>query len=378
MDCEKFDRIVLDLLYEELDELTSAAARRHMEHCARCRGIGSGLRATRQIGGLPLLEAPSGLEQRILDAERNARAELPLRQRLGRSISVMAGYAMRPQLAMAALLLLMIGSSLLFLRAKPGARESLQVTERGIPESESETVTVVPMPAKARAGEPASEARPGVAERDSKKAELGAGADELERGFAASPPPAAAPAEVEEQKTEKSPTSGLTLDDSNSGDRDYDQGMVDYRARRFGAAQKNFDSVANRGGSNAPMAELFAAQAARNESGCSAAAPRFESINGKHRGTGVGNEALWQAGDCYRAMGDRESARRTFKQLVGVSGYDDRAQRALASLDEEPVADQRKAAKPGAAKAPAPAGGKQQQTQKAVPKAKPPSTGQAQ
>ncbi len=39
MDCEKFDRVVLDLLYEELDELTAAAARRHMEHCARCRGI---------------------------------------------------------------------------------------------------------------------------------------------------------------------------------------------------------------------------------------------------------------------------------------------------------------------------------------------------
>jgi len=26
VDCEKFDRIVLDLLYDELDELTTAAA----------------------------------------------------------------------------------------------------------------------------------------------------------------------------------------------------------------------------------------------------------------------------------------------------------------------------------------------------------------
>jgi len=102
VDCEKFDRIVLDLLYDELDELTSAAARRHMEHCARCRSIGSGLRATRQVGMLPLLDAPEGLELAILEAERQATELLPLGKRLGRGLSLLAGYAMRPQLAMAA------------------------------------------------------------------------------------------------------------------------------------------------------------------------------------------------------------------------------------------------------------------------------------
>lgn len=375
MDCEKFDRIVLDLLYEELDELTSAAARRHMEHCARCRGIASGLRATRQLGGLSLVEAPEGLEQRILAAERAARSELPIRQRLGRSVSVLAGYAMRPQLAMAALLLLMIGSSLLFLRAKPGARESLHVTERGVPESEAETVTVVPVPAKARAGEPASEAR-GLAQDRENKREKGAGADEAEQGFAAAPPPAAAPAELAKEDTaeKKQATGG----DGGSGDDDYDQAMADYRAGRYGEAQKNFDSVANRGGGNAPTAELFAAQAVRNESGCSAAAPRFEAINSRHRGTGIGNEALWQAGDCYRALGQQENARRTYKQLVGVAGYDDRAQRALSALDEEPVAARKAAAKPAAPKAPPPAGGAGAK-QKAAPqpKAKPPATGES-
>jgi len=79
VDCEKFDRVVLDLLYEELDELTSAAAKRHMDHCSRCRAIGSGLRATREVGILPLIEAPAGLEERILETERRARAQLPLR-----------------------------------------------------------------------------------------------------------------------------------------------------------------------------------------------------------------------------------------------------------------------------------------------------------
>ena len=37
MDCEKFDKIVLDLLYQELDELGTAAAERHLDQCARYR-----------------------------------------------------------------------------------------------------------------------------------------------------------------------------------------------------------------------------------------------------------------------------------------------------------------------------------------------------
>jgi len=359
VDCEKFDRIVLDLLYEELDELTTAAAERHMEHCSRCRGIGSGLRATREIGALPLVEPPGGLEARILAAERSVRAELPLRQRLGRSISVLAGYAMRPQLAMAALLLLMIGSSLLFLRARPGARESVRVTERGAPEAENETVTVVPLPARARAGEPETEARPAPAAEREAKREKSAAAPEDE-GFAA--PPAAGAAEADNDRGERKAQTGAT-----SGDDQYDRAMEDYRSGRYAEAQKNFDGVATRGGGNAPSAELFAAQAVRNQSGCAAAAPRFEAINSRHRGTGIGNEAAWQAGDCYRALGQGENARRNYQQLVGVSGYDDRAQRALAALDEPLAAKTAaKSDSPAAPKPAAPGAGK-----KAAPKAKP-------
>jgi hypothetical protein len=46
MDSDKFDRIVLDLLYGELDELTTAAARRHMDQSARAREIFAHLRAS--------------------------------------------------------------------------------------------------------------------------------------------------------------------------------------------------------------------------------------------------------------------------------------------------------------------------------------------
>src|SRR5450432_4027856 len=127
-----------------------------MEHCARCRGIGAGLRATREVGVLPLLEAPEGLELRILDAERRATELLPFGKRLGRGLSLLAGYAMRPQLAMAALLMLMIGSSLLFLRAQPGDREHVLVTERGVPESDNDAIGAV-VPKKPSPGEAAPE-----------------------------------------------------------------------------------------------------------------------------------------------------------------------------------------------------------------------------
>src|SRR5258706_4558846 len=163
MDCEKFDRIVLDLLYGELDELTEAAARRHVEHCSGCKGISSGLRATREVGALTLVDPPDSLELGILAAERRLNAQLPLGKRLGRGVSILAVYAMRPQLAMAALLLLMIGSSLFFLRARPGAQDSVLVTERGTPEAEAEHVAIVAAPQKAPAAQASAATMPKLA-----------------------------------------------------------------------------------------------------------------------------------------------------------------------------------------------------------------------
>src|SRR6185503_18277068 len=154
MDCEKFDRIVLDLLYGELDELTEAAARRHIEHCARCKNIAAGLRATREVGSLALVDPPDSLELGILAAERRLNDKLPLGKKLGRGVSILAVYAMRPQLAMAALLLLMIGSSLFFLRARPSSQDSVIVTERGVPEADAEHVAAAPPPDALELAEP--------------------------------------------------------------------------------------------------------------------------------------------------------------------------------------------------------------------------------
>ena len=356
MDCEKFDRIVLDLLYDELDELTTAAAKRHMEHCLRCRAIGSGLRATREVGALPLVEPPEGLELAILRAEEQAAQLLPIGKRLGRGLSLLAGYAMRPQVSMAAVLMLVIGSSLFFLRAQPGDREHVLVTERGVPESDTETVTVLPK--KADAPEPA---------RPSAHATSTARSEELapRRDRAPEPKleavPLAAPTERYGAAPAPEAARGVALgngddkqSDGNSeastdSDASYDAAMAAYRDGRYSEAQRRFDEIASLGGPHAANAALYGAQALRRVSGCPTAAPRFEEVHARYPGS-VGSDAAWQAADCYRALGELARARQTYEQLTSDPSYKTRAKEAIAELDQR-VADQELAARRAAAAA---------------------------
>ena len=78
MDCEKFESAMMDELYGELDELTSAAVRRHMAGCARCAALLGGLRATRRLATIPLVDPPADLEDRILRAASGTRPVVPL------------------------------------------------------------------------------------------------------------------------------------------------------------------------------------------------------------------------------------------------------------------------------------------------------------
>jgi hypothetical protein len=357
MDCEKFDRVVLDLLYGELDELTDAAAKRHIEHCPRCKGIASGLRATREVGALVLVDPPESLELGILAAERRMNAKLPLGKKLGRGVSILAVYAMRPQLAMAALLLLMIGSSLFFLRSRPGGRDSVLITERGVPETEAEHVAIVPAPerrevAAAPAAAAAASAMPKVAAQKETpphellaekapdaNADLGEGSkDEAAKGAAAEaePLPGAEPA----------------LDSMEAA-------TAAFQGGRYVEAQRRFEEIAARGGSEAPAAALQAVEALRRQRGCPAAAPRYDDVHSRYRDTPSGSEAAWQAGDCYRALGELSHARQSLEALLEVPEYKSRATAALQELTarEEQVASaarKAKAASPAGAAAPTP------------------------
>ncbi len=298
MDCEKLERVLMDLLYDEVDELTGAAARRHLEHCQRCSAIHAGLRATRQAVSLPPLAPPPELHTKILAAERRVREALPLRRRLGRGVSIVANYAMRPQLAMAALLLLMVGSGLVFLRGRPSTPEVIALKDAplSLEEERPHAAEVAPSP--------------------------------LER--------AAAPRE--EQRAD------------HAGP--YDAAMEAFRAGRYAEARQGFAAIAAEGGADAASAALLEAQAARSGEGCLVAAARFEAVSERYAGTSVAKEAAWQAASCYRSLGKDAEARRNYGSLVGVAGYTERAQQALDELGAaDAVAARRPAAPPKAAPA---------------------------
>jgi hypothetical protein len=145
MDCEKFESTLIDELYDELDELTSAAAKRHVAGCSRCASLLSGLKATRRVAVLPTVELPAGLEERILAAARDAQTVVPMKRRVARAISWAGSWSMRPQTAMAALFLLMIGSSALLLKGKASkmpASANLTVSEQGAPAPSAMTGTI--------------------------------------------------------------------------------------------------------------------------------------------------------------------------------------------------------------------------------------------
>jgi TolA-binding protein len=314
MNSDKFDRVVLDLLYDELDELTALAARRHMEQSARAREIFAHLKATRRLSVLPVLPAPEGFEQSVLVREPGARAEFPLRQRLGRYVSMTASYAMRPQLAMGVLLLLMIGSSLLFLRARPGHHGAIQVTERGVPEAEAEIVVPVAAVPSEPSAEPSSAAPPTASPASAVPA-----LDSLE-----SLPPAGGTSQ---------PAVALAVDPSAEGAGSFDDAVRAYRAGHYVQAQRLFDRLGKTGGPRAAEAALYAAQATRHASGCAAAVSRFQRVRSRYPASGVANEALWRAGKCQQKLGDRLAARQSFETLLHAPAYARDARRALLVLD---------------------------------------------
>ncbi len=139
MDCEKCEELMLDELYGELDDVTSALVRRHVAGCSRCIAILSDLRGTREAvsAALVLEDAPPSLEERIFAAEKEARKVVPIRSRTSNVISIAGRWAMRPQTAMAALFLLMIGSTTFLLKGRPQSLRSssapITVAQEGSP-----------------------------------------------------------------------------------------------------------------------------------------------------------------------------------------------------------------------------------------------------
>jgi TolA-binding protein len=223
MDCDKFESAMMDELYGDLDEVTSAAVKRHAAGCARCASLIDGFRATRRLAALPQVEAAHSLEGRILDAAFPAPRASPLRRRLARVVSMAGSWAMRPQTAMAALFLVMVGVSVPLLRgtsSRQAATATVTVTEQGTPAPAAPAPVSRPADspmlqlASARPAEPTFAAKPRPASADDEIAmresapardrsvantpyahaePLKKGAGEPVATFAAPPPPPAGP-----------------------------------------------------------------------------------------------------------------------------------------------------------------------------------------
>ncbi|HSQ63399.1 MAG TPA: zf-HC2 domain-containing protein [Polyangiaceae bacterium] len=389
MDCEKFESLLIDELYGELDEVTSAAVRRHAAGCARCGALLSGLRATRKVAALPAEDPSADLEDRILSAVREQQKVVPLRMKVAAMVSRAGAWAMRPQTAMAAVFLLVIGTSFVFMKQshKADAPEgAMRVQAAGAPAAKAAPTAAASAialdgleAAHAHGVEEQASGRlrtvtaegfatttPGdLRDKDSKnleekeKAETRSGlaADEATLALNAGPSggappqaPAAAPQELvgaggggaSGSVARAVPAQGHASAQSPyaSGGVGFSEAMQSYNQGRYDEAAQKFDTL----GASDANAALWAARAVRDAHGCAAAIPRFEQVRARASTQPAGNEATWDAGRCYRSLGDTEKARARFAVLLSNPAYAARAQEELDAM--APVAAKRAAAPP--------------------------------
>jgi TolA-binding protein len=144
MDCEACTDRLVDLLYEELGETDTARARAHLAECERCAAAFERMSAGRELATFMVLEEPpkNALHAVMRAAEERARGNAPAREDAiepsaravhpstgprepsddrdegglwAAFIRWLGGFAMGPQVAMAVMLLLMVGIGLFYL-----------------------------------------------------------------------------------------------------------------------------------------------------------------------------------------------------------------------------------------------------------------------
>ncbi|HEY3817167.1 MAG TPA: zf-HC2 domain-containing protein [Polyangiaceae bacterium] len=364
MDCEKFESAMMDELYGELDELTSAAVKRHVAGCARCAALIGGLRATRRVATVPLVEPPADLEERILSAARDVQKVVPLRRRAARAVSFAGSWAMRPQTAMAALFLVMIGTSVLLLRGRSSrapATAEVTVTEQGAPAplatasptaapALDQTTTLLPAASAAVAWhtvetKPAPASPPGdLADEQRARGKAAFSREKDDDGLIAN---AAAPAGAPNNLPPAAAaggaaplggfgqSAGLAQPSAQQGDKKgqlspFDTALQSYRGGRFDDATRAFDALAGAD----PNADLWAARAVREGKGCRNALARFDKVARRAAGTPPGWDALLEGALCYRAVGDFGQARVRLTELLKVDSHKDRAQAELDRINQ--------------------------------------------
>jgi hypothetical protein len=361
MDCELLDKMVMDLLYNEATQQQSIDAKRHVEQCTRCASLLNELRSTRKAVFFPLVEAPTGFEEQLLEEVRRAQREIPLPRRLGRWISWAGAYAMRPQVAMGVLLFVMIGFGLFLFRVRHnnGAVDVVRVTERGVPERDRTETPIAQNPALLMP--PATEEKLRTKDghqRDAASSETnnngfdgthsstrvnrdGKPASSVAAASSTSPVGSNSASSVANESGARgegsldsriADQSEPSSPSSNASSNAFSDAMALFKAGNYASAYRAFDSIAYAGGANAPSAALYAAKSVRASSGCVHALPRFESVAVRFAGTSAGQEARWETAACARITGDLVRARIIYRDLARIPSQRERAEAELARI----------------------------------------------
>lgn len=247
---------------------------------------------------------------------------------------------MRPQAAMGAVLLLMLGSSLLFLRARPeksAASARLSVIERGVPDRRDEPLQAPAPQSLATAElrlvnerhrdpdervERALVARRGSASAMPKQA-LAAGEPPESENLLAMQPAADAAPEADHLSEKRPPTHADA----------YAAAMALYESGNYAEAARELELIAGSGTAQAPLAALYAAKSVEAASGCDAAASRYEAVARRFAKASLRGDALVGAASCRKALGHWQRARELLVELREVAGFRDRADQELAKLE---------------------------------------------
>jgi hypothetical protein len=308
------------------------------------------------VATLPRVEPPEGLEQRILAAAAAATPKVvPFRGRLARAVSLGGSWAMRPQTAMAAVFLVMIGTSVLLLRGKSSrapASAQITVTEEGSPAPAPPALaSAAPAEATPAATEPAQafayrQEKPATAagldspaddlRRGRSAAKAAKGDDGIGGGLAMNAPPRAAPgganfAPPPAPIAAAAPAGAAAGAAAGPAQPSYATAPV--AESEFAAAPAAEAPVAD------PTDELWAARTARDAAArqgraCPSGA-RFDAVASRAPGTQAGWDALYEGALCYESTGEYGSARTRLGTLLGVPSYRDRARITLDRINKE-------------------------------------------
>ncbi len=281
---------------------------------------------------------------------------VPLRGRLARAVSLAGSWAMRPQTAMAAVFLVMIGTSVLLLRGKSSrapASAEMTVTEEGTPApAAASAAPPADQPATVAAAEPAQAAAPRPMP-----------------AYAAAPAPTAdmldderarAPGKSAMAKSEDKDSNGTGALALNAPAR-RSMGAAGAPAGPMPASPPPSPAPAAAGGmagpsfATAPEAEmapatqpaivadpsdeLWAARTARDAAARQGrpcpSGPRFDDVASRAPGSQPGWDALYEGALCYESLGEFGSARTRLGTLLGVPSYRDRARATLDRINKE-------------------------------------------